>query len=72
MENHTNPILATLSAGFSVVCWIISFITMNDVQPFITFIAGCLAIISAVFAIRYYHYATKEKKENLKTLNQKS
>lgn len=67
LQNQGNPILAFISAAISFTCGIISWISMLQLQPYISAIAGMLGIVSAVFAIRYYYYATKEKKQSLKT-----
>jgi hypothetical protein len=38
-------------------------ITITQVQPFVTLIAGLVAIFSGVMAIRYYYNATKRVKK---------
>jgi len=38
-------------------------ITITQVQPFVTFIAGLVAIFSGIMAIRYYYNATKRVKK---------
>ena len=35
-------------------------LTITQVQPFVTLLAGLVAIISGVMAIRYYYKATKK------------
>ena len=39
-------------------------ITITQVQPFVTLIAGLVAIFSGVMAIRYYYNATKRVKND--------
>lgn len=39
-------------------------LTLTQVQPFVTLLAGLTAIISGIFAIRYYYNATKKIKKN--------
>jgi thiamine monophosphate synthase len=56
--NETTAIFNTLlsigSATFGVV-------TVEKVQAWITLCASTAAFVSALFAIRYYYYATKRK-----------
>ena len=40
-----------------------AMVSMADVQPIVTMIASLVAIISGIFAIRYYLHATKKLKE---------
>jgi hypothetical protein len=40
-------------------------LTLTQVQPFVTLVAGLTAIISGVFAIRYYYKATKNMKDEV-------
>lgn len=39
-------------------------LTLTQVQPFITLLAGVTAIVSGIFAIRYYYNATKKVKND--------
>lgn len=39
-------------------------LTITQVQPFVTLLAGLVAIISGVMAIRYYYNATKKVNKN--------
>jgi membrane associated rhomboid family serine protease len=45
---------------------ILAWISIKDAQVIVAFCASVVAIISGVMAIRYYYFATKEKKQNLK------
>jgi len=38
-------------------------LTLTQVQPFVTFVAGLTAIISGIMAIRYYYNANKKVKK---------
>lgn len=58
----TAKILAFTSAFFA---WF-AFITIADFQIGFTLIATAVAVVSGVFAARYYYYAAQEKKQNLK------
>lgn len=40
-------------------------LTITQVQPFVTLVAGLVAIISGVMAIRYYYNATKKVKDEV-------
>jgi hypothetical protein len=35
-------------------------LTLTQVQPFVTLLAGFTAIVSGIFAIRYYYKASKK------------
>jgi len=39
-------------------------ITITQVQPFVTLIAGLVAIFSGIMAIRYYYNANKKVKDD--------
>ena len=39
-------------------------LTLTQVQPFVTLVAGLTAIISGIFAIRFYYNATKKYKDD--------
>jgi hypothetical protein len=39
-------------------------LTLTQVQPFVTLLAGFTAIVSGIFAIRYYYNATKKIKND--------
>jgi hypothetical protein len=56
-----NAILSGISA---TMAWI----SIKDAQVMVTFGASLVAVASGFFAARYYWYATKEKKANLKKL----
>lgn len=56
------------SAILSGLSTMIAWISLKDAQVYVTLGASLFAIISGGFAARYYWYATKEKKENLKKL----
>jgi hypothetical protein len=48
---------ALVSTGVSLTA---ASLTLTQVQPFVTLCAGLVAIISGIFAIRYYYKATKK------------
>lgn len=50
-----------LSATISVVS---AVVTMSAIQPFVSLCAGLVAIISGMFAIRYYYWKTKKLKDD--------
>ncbi len=64
MEHHNNPISAAFYACTSIFSAIMA-ITLSNVQAIATLVASGIAIVSGILAIRYYHFATKEKKINI-------
>lgn len=40
-------------------------LTITQVQPFVTLVAGLVAILSGIMAIRYYYNATKKVKDEI-------
>jgi len=52
---------ADLLTGISASGWIIS---LSNYQPVVSFIGGIIAIISGLFAIRYYFVKTKKLKND--------
>lgn len=57
MTPHSNQ------ADFGMVLSITSAaISLTNVQPIVTFVASLVAIVSGVFAIRYYYKAAKKFK----------
>ncbi len=60
MTPHSNQ--ADIGTGISLLSAIVS---ISTVQPIITLLAGLIAIISGVMAIRYYYNATKKVKDEI-------
>ena len=54
---NNNADLATILSVFGAV------VSMANVQPVITMIASLVAIVSGIFAIRYYLFATEKLKK---------
>ena len=52
---------ALINTGVSMTA---ATITITQVQPIITMIAGLVAIFSGIMAIRYYYNATKKVKKD--------
>ncbi len=52
---------ALVNTGISLTA---ASLTLTQVQPFVTLVAGLTAIISGIFAIRYYYNATKNFKDD--------
>jgi len=66
MDQHNgNPFAAMCSMIVSFFMSFYAFI-LADAQSAAALIASIIAAISGLFAIRYYWYAAKEKKQNLK------
>lgn len=51
---------ALINTGVSMTA---ATLTITQVQPVVTLIAGLVAIASGIMAIRYYYNATKKVKE---------
>jgi len=66
MENPVpmNPLLAPFGAITSLVSAAFSVFTIDAVQPLVTLFGSGIAITSGIYAIRYYHYATKKVKND--------
>lgn len=48
---------ALVNTGISLTA---ASVTLTQVQPFVTLLAGLTAIISGIYAIRYYYKASKK------------
>ena len=59
MTEHSNQ--ADIGTGISVLSAIVS---ISTIQPVVTLVAGLIAIISGIMAIRYYYNATKKVKND--------
>jgi hypothetical protein len=59
MTEHSNQ--ADIGTGISVLSAIVS---ISTIQPIVTLVAGLIAIISGIMAIRYYYNATKKVKND--------
>lgn len=57
MAHHQADLSATISVLSAVV-------TISTVQPIVSLCAGLVAIISGIFAIRYYYWKTKNIKKD--------
>ena len=49
--------LADASASISILS---AVVTISSIQPFVSLTAGLVAIVSGLFAIRYYYWKTKQ------------
>lgn len=56
-----NETAAFLNTIISIGSATFGMITLEKVQAWVTLCASTAAFISALFAIRYYYYATKRK-----------
>lgn len=61
MMNHDSS-NALLNTGVSITA---ATLTLTQVQPFVTLFAGITAIVSGIYAIRYYYNATKKIKDEI-------
>lgn len=63
MEGHTHHNLGLISYSVSLLSGFFAVIGVQSVQPYFTLGASLIAIVSGIFAIRYYWYATKKIKK---------
>jgi hypothetical protein len=61
MTNHAQ---GDISAGISILS---AVVTISTIQPFVSLCAGLVAIVSGIFAIRYYYLKTKHIKKDGKS-----
>lgn len=59
MTQHSSQ--ADIGTGISVLSAIVS---VSTIQPIVTLVAGLIAIVSGIMAIRYYYNATKKVKND--------
>jgi hypothetical protein len=64
MENNNgnHPVLAAFSSIVSLASASYCLIAASDVQPYFTLLGSIVAILSGIFAVRYYYFATKKVK----------
>jgi len=53
--------LADTSASISILS---AVVTISSIQPYVSLTAGLVAIVSGIFAIRYYYWKTKNLKKD--------
>ena len=53
--------LADASASISILS---AVVTISSIQPYVSLTAGLVAIVSGIFAIRYYYWKTKHFKKD--------
>lgn len=68
MEQHQ----AGTSLWISIFSTIFAFITMKDVQPYITAVAGLVAVTSGILAARHYWIASKKEKLEIEKLKKEN
>jgi hypothetical protein len=57
MQNNQTADFATIVSISSAV------VSVSNIQPFVTLVASLVAIVSGLFAIRYYYRVTKHLKK---------
>ena len=62
-SNNSHPVGAAVSSTISLLTALFAIITMQTVQMYLTMSASIIAVLSGIFAIRYYWYATKKIKK---------
>ncbi len=64
MESHSShPIGAAVSSTISLLSASFAVFTLQNLQIYLTMTASVIAIVSGMFAIRHYYYATKRIKK---------
>ena len=58
----SHPVVGAATLTLSWCSAIFAAFTIKDAQPIVGFVASLVAIISGLFAIRYYYYSTKKLK----------
>jgi uncharacterized membrane-anchored protein len=60
MENQNAPAFSLLS----ILSGMLSWLSLHNAQYYISFVASIVAVVSGIFAIRYYYYAANKLKNN--------
>jgi hypothetical protein len=69
MEHHNTSgesLIAVMNMAISIVSAIFAWVTLKDLQLVISMFASGIAIVSGIFAIRYYITATGKVKNEHK------
>jgi hypothetical protein len=64
-DHPANPIAGFICSIVSVIASIIAWINVKDVQVYAAIVSALAATGSAIMGARYFHYATKEKKQSI-------
>ena len=64
MENHSHHtgVLGLISYSVTLLSGTFAIMGVNSIQPYFTLGASIVAMVSGIFAIRYYSRATKKLK----------
>lgn len=65
MSDNLNVENGHLSAVSSILLGIVTFATPENVEYSLRIAVAIGSLVTAIMAIRYYHFATKEKKKKL-------
>lgn len=65
MDNNTNLENGNLTAGMSILLGILTWATPENVEYGLKVLVAFGSISTAIMAVRYYYFATKEKKKRL-------
>lgn len=68
MENSQTPGTGLLAVINSLAFSVLTFLSIQSFQTIMAIVASSIAVVSGAFAIRFYYYATKEKKQAIKNL----
>lgn len=64
--HHAHPLVALFYLVITILGTIYAWINIAAAKDVIGVVAGCFSIVAGFMAIRYYYFAIKEKKQNLK------
>ena len=65
MEGHHGHGNGQVNLMITIFSSILTWITIKEAQVVLGLFASGVAIISGIFAARYYYFAAKEKQKNL-------
>lgn len=60
MEHQNAPAFTMVS----ILSGMLSWLSLHNAQYYMSFVASMVAIVSGIFAIRYYYYAGNKLKNN--------
>jgi len=70
--NQPDNTIPEASLILTIFSTIVAIVSIKDVQIILGIVASMVAIISGIFAIRYYYLSSKEKSQILKKLDERS
>lgn len=65
MDNNINVENGNVSAFFAIILGITTWLTPQNVEYGLKILVAIGSIVTAIMAVRYYYFATLEKKKSL-------